>query len=185
MQRRMHARKHTVSLSMRALPSIPKCCHQLYASRVGTLGEAGLEHHVALFNRLRVRDMSDDESDDITSPGRKIYRITRAKWQSRVLRAFVRGLDAKYLELREDASRSGRWWITPRIRVEHPEASRPAQDPPPAPIGLWRNCYDQDWLDSLSPSERAALQVEDEDYNFDLTPLWPVSATGSAEERQS
>ncbi|KAI0669284.1 hypothetical protein C8Q78DRAFT_977718, partial [Trametes maxima] len=121
-----------------------------------------LQRNHILFNRLTASAMSGDETEPGSTVGR--YRIIRARWQSAELRAFLRALDDIYRE----AWRSTvvRWGSRPRNRCS--EGDWVTVDSP-APVGLWRNCYDSVWLGSLTLDERDALEIEEEDYHFDLT----------------
>ncbi|KAH9919204.1 uncharacterized protein BXZ73DRAFT_52640, partial [Epithele typhae] len=53
----------------------------------------------------------------------------------------------------------------PRLRVLTPKSRK---EDGVAPCGLWRNCYDPEWLASLFPHVRDSLNIIDEDYNFSL-----------------
>ena len=53
----------------------------------------------------------------------------------------------------------------PRQRVE---LAQPKTINSPAPKGLWRNCYDPQWLARLPQHEQSALNIIDEDYDFSL-----------------
>ena len=41
-------------------------------------------------------------------------------------------------------------------------------DHAPAPIGLWRNCYNPVWLQSLKPHVLESLQIINSDYDFSV-----------------
>ena len=53
-------------------------------------------------------------------------------------------------ELREHIDR-----LNGRIEDGHP------------PIGLWQNCYDELWLQSITPYRRRALKMINKDYPFE------------------
>lgn len=110
--------------------------------------------------------MSADEVDESYPRFPQTYRIIRAKWQSFALRKFLRALDVKYIKLRQKPGYIG---PIPRIRFE----SNARVEDRPAPMGLWRNCYDQVWLQGLKQDDRDALDVTDDDYDFDLTAQAP------------
>ncbi|KAI0655860.1 hypothetical protein C8Q70DRAFT_896200, partial [Cubamyces menziesii] len=141
---------------------------QLFDARVSVVFYMGLERHSVLFERLSPQNMSGDETD---GPQRKLpmaYRIVEARWQSDALKTFFRALDAKY---RRD-------WEKPkglqRAKGGNPPRTRIARvngrvEDGYAPRGLWRNCYNADWLRQLASYQRRALQVVDADYDFDLT----------------
>ncbi|KAI0646433.1 hypothetical protein C8Q79DRAFT_926398 [Trametes meyenii] len=141
----------------------------LFDARLAVITEMGLERHMALFDRLLAQNMSGDETD---GPQRKlpmIYRIIESRWQSAALKTFLRALDAMYRAA----------WVTPqpgqRATGGNAPRTRVVRSGGPieegyAPAGLWRNCYDQEWLRSLQPYQRRALKVMNADYEFDLTP---------------
>ncbi|KAI0650187.1 hypothetical protein C8Q79DRAFT_899961, partial [Trametes meyenii] len=119
--------------------------------------------HYRLFNLLSVSSMSGDESDGTNVSGERTYRIVNARWQSAPLRKFLRTLDALHHEACvAPRPRRGRWTY-PIIRVETSEAQEEDGTPP---VGLWRNCYDPTWLESLNADQRYMLQIVDEDYDF-------------------
>ena len=106
--------------------------------------------------------MSADETDGERTTDTK-YRIILARWQSRELRDFLWTLDAYY---RQD------WAHPPHTRAIG--GNRPRQrilragyaEDGIAPIGLWRNCYDQHWLESQLSHVIRELEIVDEDYDF-------------------
>ncbi|EIW59759.1 uncharacterized protein TRAVEDRAFT_121182 [Trametes versicolor FP-101664 SS1] len=124
----------------------------------------GVDRHFALLTRLSPSNMSGDETEAAEAT-RRTYRIIKARWQSAALRTFLRALDAKRRDLWENPPQPRLWWNAPRIRVESANSEEDGR----APIGLWRNCYDEEWLQALKPEQREALEVVDEDYNFDWT----------------
>ncbi|KAI0654541.1 hypothetical protein C8Q70DRAFT_1058314 [Cubamyces menziesii] len=107
--------------------------------------------------------MSGDETDGPWQESK--YRIVESRWQSDDFKAFMRSLDAKYQN--DEAAHSGTNCNTLRTRIaragDHVEDGY-------APRGLWRNCYNQDWLRELPMSKRRGLRVVNADYDFDLTP---------------
>ncbi|RPD53694.1 hypothetical protein L226DRAFT_456214, partial [Lentinus tigrinus ALCF2SS1-7] len=117
--------------------------------------------HRALFRLLEARNMSGDETDgpEKTHPPR--WRIVIAKWQSRTLRNFLWSLDRMY---REDWARRRTGGNPPRERV-----LRDGDDEDGiAPAGLWKNCYDKEWLERQPAHVIRELEIVDEDYDFTL-----------------
>ncbi|KAH9831927.1 uncharacterized protein C8Q71DRAFT_714643, partial [Rhodofomes roseus] len=124
-----------------------------------------LTRHAVLFKKLRPIHMSGDETDGPVKLHPGAYRIVDARWQSLELKTFLRALDAMY---RED-------WAMPvgaRATSGNPPRHRTEQDARTeegiAPVGMWRNCYDEGWLNSLKAHVLDSLRVIDEDYDFNL-----------------
>ncbi|KAI0366437.1 hypothetical protein BV20DRAFT_952153, partial [Pilatotrama ljubarskyi] len=132
-----------------------------------------LKEHKRLFSLLRPIHMSGDETDGAEKTHPPKFRIVEARWQSLALKLFLRTLDALYRECWAkpvgERATSGN---PPRIRLEHKDAR---VEDSLAPVGLWRNCYDEEWLKSLRPHVRASLNIIQEDYKFTL-PAPRVSA---------
>ena len=108
--------------------------------------------------------MSCDETDGSSKAHPPVFRIVAAQWQSDDLRNFLWVLDMFY---RED-------WAHPihgRASVGNPPRTRtfyedgPSEEGSP-PKGLWRNCYNPVWLESLKPYQRKELEIIEEDYDF-------------------
>ncbi len=97
------------------------------------------------------------------------YRIIESRWQSLVFKIFLRALDAKYRAAWEKPKPGKRavGGNPPRTRISRADGR---SEDGYAPPGLWRNCYDSDWLRSLEPYQRRALRIVNSDYDFDLTP---------------
>ncbi|KAI0827482.1 hypothetical protein BC628DRAFT_1318447 [Trametes gibbosa] len=121
---------------------------QLYDARLSVIFSMGLSRHSVLFDKLSPRNMSGDETDGTTRKLPMAYRIIESRWQSDVFKTFMRALDAMY---RQD-------W-------ELPGGNERA-------TGLWRNCYSEDWLCSLAPYQRRALNIIDASYDFDLAAIF-------------
>ncbi|KAI9057515.1 hypothetical protein FKP32DRAFT_1583582 [Trametes sanguinea] len=123
--------------------------------------EFKLNQHKRLFSMLRPVHMSGDETDGPKKTYPPTFRIVEARWQSLAFKLFLRALDGLYREMWAkpvgDRATSGN---PPWVRIQLEEGI--------APIGLWRNCYDRDWLMSLRPHVRESLNIIDEDYNFAL-----------------
>ncbi|KAI0368827.1 hypothetical protein BV20DRAFT_947330 [Pilatotrama ljubarskyi] len=129
----------------------------------------GLERHAILFDRLEPQNMSGDETDGSRRKLPMAYRIIESRWQSDALKTFMRTLDAMYRGAwaKPGPGQRATGGNAPRTRVVRPGG--PAEDGH-APVGLWRNCYDRDWLRGLQPYQRRALKIINADYDFDLTP---------------
>lgn len=119
--------------------------------------------------------MSADETAGEEKAHPPVYDIVEARWQSLELKTFLRALDRMYREdwaspIGERASSGS----APRVRRESLD---PRVEDGIAPIGLWRNCYDAEWLASLQPHEIEHLDILDKDYDFSLRPI-PVDKKG-------
>lgn len=129
--------------------------------------ELNLNRHKRLFSLLRPVHMSGDETDGPVKTHPPTFRIIEARWQSFAFKTFLRTLDALYRERWAhpvgDRATPGN---PPRSRIERPESGR--DEDGVAPVGLWRNCYDKEWLNALRPHVREALQIIDADYDFTL-----------------
>ncbi|OJT07710.1 hypothetical protein TRAPUB_1400 [Trametes pubescens] len=145
----------------------------LFDARLAVVLDRGLERHSVLFDRLTARDMSGDETE--TYGGQRTlpatYQIVETRWQSKEFKTFMRTLDAMHRNDWETAQfgqrANARLGSPPRTRILRADDS--AEDGY-APRGLWRNCYDQDWLHDLAPPFALDLGIIDTDYNFDLKP---------------
>ncbi|KAI9059318.1 hypothetical protein FKP32DRAFT_1580073, partial [Trametes sanguinea] len=125
-----------------------------------------LEQHALLLSKLQPRHMSGDEATSASDRLAGIFTIIEAAWQSEQLKFFLRRLDVlyavEYLKPSKGRLRSGK---PPRQRIAKP-TSRQADSP--APIGLWRNCYDEAWLARQRRHFIKGLEIIDEDYDFSL-----------------
>ena len=141
--------------------------------------EFKLKQHKRLFTLLRPIHMSGDETDGLEKSHPPVFRIVEARWQSLALKIFVRTLDALYREAwAHPVGTRATSGNPPRTRVERPESGRVEDGV--APIGLWKNCYDQKWLDSLRPHVRESLQIIDANYDFTLPrPRVPIELTAA------
>ncbi|TFK83037.1 hypothetical protein K466DRAFT_499232, partial [Polyporus arcularius HHB13444] len=138
--------------------------------RVCVIVEFGLNEHKILFVKLRPIHMSGDETDGPVKTHPPTFRIVEARWQSLELKTFLRALDALYRETwAKPVGQRATSGNPPRHRVE--KAGRSEEGV--APVGLWRNCYDDTWLRSLRPHVRASLNIIDSDYKFTLPPAFP------------
>ncbi|KAI0356401.1 hypothetical protein OH77DRAFT_1401301, partial [Trametes cingulata] len=140
---------------------------QLYRSRRFILLDVPqLSQHAVLFDRMSAVNMSGDETDGPEVQHPPVYRIIIAEWQSLELRTFLWILDLWYLEHwahPPNARRTG--GNPPRTRVanQHCRTVRGV-----AAVGLWRNCYNQEWLNAVPAWQRDMLEIIDEDYDFGL-----------------
>ena len=116
--------------------------------------------------------MSGDETAGPAKSHPPVYDIVEASWQSLAMKTYLRTIDAMS---RED-------WASPvqsRAVSGNPprhrrEVPNPKVEVTPVPIGLWRNCYDEQFLASLRPHELERLEIIDAEYDFTLTPATPV-----------
>ncbi|KAJ8457003.1 hypothetical protein ONZ51_g11788 [Trametes cubensis] len=141
----------------------------LFNARLTVILEMGLGRHLILFDRLLPQNMSGDETDGPRRVLPMTYRVVESRWQSVALKSFLRALDAMY---REDWERPrhgqrAKGGNPPRTRLIR--AGGPVEDGY-APVGLWRNCYDSEWLKNLPSYQRRALKIINADYDFDVTP---------------
>ncbi|KAH9889313.1 hypothetical protein C8Q73DRAFT_653898, partial [Cubamyces lactineus] len=139
---------------------------QLFDTRLRVATSAGLDRHAVLFDRLSPDNMSDDETDRPRNHWPRTYRIIESRWQSLELKTFLRGLDALYRQGWERSRPRVRFaGAAPRIRI--PQENGPKVDGL-APPGLWRNCYNEEWLRGLDADRRNALSIVEEEYDFSL-----------------
>ena len=134
---------------------------QLHESREVVLVRRNYQQHRALFRLLEACNMSGDETDGAEKTHPPRWRIIIAKWQSRELRNFLWTLDRMY---REDWARRRSGGNPPRERVLRDGYEQEGV----APSGLWRNCYDKDWLATQPDYIVRELEIIDKDYNFTL-----------------
>lgn len=108
--------------------------------------------------------MSGDEADGPKGRLTSTYIIIEAKWQSDDMKEFLRQLDQRYVDdwVKGLRNRGGRG---PRQRVARAGAEVMDSD---APKGLWRNCYNDAWLQSKPAWFVADLEIIDADYDFNI-----------------
>ncbi|KAI0708437.1 hypothetical protein C8Q76DRAFT_593952, partial [Earliella scabrosa] len=131
------------------------------------------DRHLALLSQLKPSHMSGDEAevdseDDSVKrqPHPRKYFIIGSAWQSKPLIEFFHTLDKWHLEdFKNGVGDQLPGGNAPRERLPHPDGRI---DNTVAPRGLWRNCYDPDWLATLKPHVREQLRIIDEDYDFTL-----------------
>ncbi len=113
--------------------------------------------------------MSGDETDGPEKVHPGTFRIVEARWQSLELKTFLRLLDVLYrLDWAKPIGIRATAGNQPRVRVERPDGR---SEDGVAPIGLWQNCYDVAWLESLRPHVRRSLNIIESDYQFDIPAL--------------
>ncbi|KAI1786031.1 hypothetical protein LXA43DRAFT_898713, partial [Ganoderma leucocontextum] len=141
----------------------------------------GYHKHRLLLKLLQPCHMSADETDYESEEGDDgrvkkhppQFRIKISNWQSLELRNFLWTLDIYYRQDWGNTSlRRSLGGNPPRTRVVDDQNSEDGV----APIGLWRNCYDEDWLDAQLPHIVRDLEIVDEDYDFTF-PAPPPAAT--------
>ncbi|KAI1789522.1 hypothetical protein LXA43DRAFT_892733, partial [Ganoderma leucocontextum] len=124
--------------------------------------------HSLLFTRLTASNMSDDESDGPRKVVPRKFRIIVAEWQSVELRQFLWEVDRLYrLNWSNTPKPRRRPGNTPRDRELKSDSKT---EPGVAPPGLWRNCYDAEWLSKLNGYDRRKLAMVDSDYEFPELP---------------
>ncbi len=142
---------------------------QLWQSRLYVVANLGENRHSALLHMMAACNMSGDETDPDT-PLPKVWHIVIAGWQSTELRTLLWSLDAKYMAWAQpsDPKKKRNGGNATRVRILR-ETSRMV--PGVAPPGLWRNCYDPTWLETLQEWEVEQLDIIDDDYPFVLPEL--------------
>ncbi len=143
---------------------------QTYKVRVKVIDNHNFINHVELFEMLQPCHMSGDEAVVAEEDDRQllphVFHIVEAAWQSKEFKVFVRTLDDWNIEdQRQKTGESQSGGNCPRRRIEKAD---PSVVNSRAPIGLWRNCYDEEWLRSLKPHVRERLNIIPDDYNFSL-----------------
>ncbi|KAL7281629.1 hypothetical protein ACG7TL_004946 [Trametes sanguinea] len=143
-------------------------------SRRGTLCKSrhlvlllcNMPQHLLLLNCMRPRHMSHDETNGPVEKYQAVYRIILAAWQSEELHQFLWMLDGLWREhwAKPDNQRR-KAGNMPQKRVLHKDSKT---EPGEAPIGLWRNCYDPQWIDTLRPYQRDRLEMMPSDYDFTI-----------------
>ncbi|KAI0655858.1 hypothetical protein C8Q70DRAFT_935983 [Cubamyces menziesii] len=156
-----HNRKSTTTRAQRARKK------SLFQARRAVVLSVGLDRHKILFDQLAALNMSGDETDHDTwheSPVK--YRIIESHWQSEDLKTFMRSLDEMYCNNQSQCTTDANSLHTRIARVNA------RVEDGHAPRGLWRNCYNADWLRKLPSYKKHALKIKNADYDFDLTPLF-------------
>ncbi|KAI0324605.1 hypothetical protein GY45DRAFT_1262515 [Cubamyces sp. BRFM 1775] len=141
---------------------------QLLLSRHVVCRRRGFERHYWIFSVLEAAHMSGDETDGPKKKHPPVFRIIIANWQSQELINFLRMLDAMYREDWENPKhRRAMGGNPPRVRVMPPPGEG-GKVSGLAPVGLPRNFYNREWLDSLPAYARKELEIIDEDYDFSI-----------------
>ncbi len=83
-------------------------------------------------------------------------------WQSRDYKDFMHGLDKIW-----KMNRRSKGGNLPRKRIELADPTWVDSEAPP---GLWRNCYDDEWLRKQPHQKRIELRIINEEYDFSLDP---------------
>ncbi|PIL36023.1 hypothetical protein GSI_01683 [Ganoderma sinense ZZ0214-1] len=110
------------------------------------------------------------------------WTIIRSLWQSDELVECFHSLDKHY---RRDWENPGRYSKQRRSSGQPPrrrllkEGTRTEDGV--VPKGLWRNCYSQEWVDTLREEQVVALQMIDEDFDLSL----PYLAEDTSDEDTS
>ncbi len=146
---------------------------QLLEERVTVCDRHGWTQFDPLLDCLEPVNMSADEAD-VDKNGVKLYppqyTIIENFWPSEKFTGLMRGFDKHHRADWAAPQRYGKKGKTggnpPRLRHEGKGKKRKVA-PGVAPIGLWRNCYNTAWLDTLDEEDLEKLQIIDED--FDLT----------------
>ena len=124
-----------------------------------------LQRHIPLVNYLSTQCVSSDKSEDET---RRMIDYPRVypRWRSRQLANILYKADAV-------AASNASIPIGMRKKAGTQLRSRPHShkynETAPAPPGLFRNCYDAEWLLGLPSHIQKQLKVQDIDYNFNPT----------------
>ncbi|TFK79870.1 hypothetical protein K466DRAFT_504858, partial [Polyporus arcularius HHB13444] len=148
-----------------------------FQGRLFVVVHMGYGRHSVFFGKLAASNMSGDETDGPTVKHPPTYRIIIADWQSVELRAFLWALDAKYVGYWEKPPKKRRTPGNPvRVRDVDTREGVTRTLPGVAPVGLWRNCYNDKWLETLADWEIEILEIINEDYDFTLDP--PAAAAG-------
>ncbi|KAJ2970977.1 hypothetical protein NUW54_g12609 [Trametes sanguinea] len=141
---------------------------QSFVTRQAVLVDNGWDHHLRIFALLKAEDMSGDETDR-DADNKKIhppsFTIQEPRWSSVTFTEFRRKLDKwRHLDWQvPDENGAYKGGNGPRTRnsVGKIVNVRP-------PKGLYRNCYDENWLSTLKPHQYRSLRVIDEEYDFAL-----------------
>ncbi|RPD60316.1 hypothetical protein L226DRAFT_471643, partial [Lentinus tigrinus ALCF2SS1-7] len=125
--------------------------------------------HLELIVRLTPVNHSEDETD-VDLPRKRSracrFRIVLSEWMSEKLRDFLRALDKEYIDEWETSpARRRAGGSAPRERVTTTPLLSTLGTPA---IGLWRNCYNSNWLSTLKRHEYRDLQVIESDYDFTI-----------------
>lgn len=110
--------------------------------------------------------MSGDETDGDEKTHPPTWRIIPSRWQADALRSLLWKIDGMGLQdWAEPKGTRATQGNPPRLRVLRDGGE---EEDGVAAIGLWRNCYNPEWLKALLPHQVANLQIIDADYDFSL-----------------
>ncbi len=163
-----NSRTNTVSRHRGAIARVAYTAYlsQLYQSRLFVCIHFKYTRHQALLSMMAASNMSGDETDGEQVEHPPVYRIIIAAWQSHELRTLLWSLDAKYIDHWKSPPYQRRTSGNPvRVRRLH-QTCRTVSGI--APIGLWRNCYNSEWLETLDEWEIELLEINEEEYDFAL-----------------
>lgn len=165
-QRAQNSRMNTVRMFSPWWGALTQTRLQLWQSRLYVVANLGESRHSALLHMMVACNMSGDETDPDT-PLPKVWRIIIAHWQSVELRNLLWSLDAKYIAWAQPSNKEQKrnGGNPTRIRVVRETSSTVSGVAPP---GLWHNCYNSAWLESLPDWEVEQLDIVKEDYPFVL-----------------
>lgn len=133
--------------------------------------EREYNNHLDLLTRFSPVNHSEEETD-VEPPRRRsrnsCFHIIQSDWMSTELRAFLRKLDDEYIDEWETSpEKHSLGGSAPRERIVGNPPSSTLGTPV---IGLWRNCYNRAWLQTLRPHRLRALKVINADYDFTIKP---------------
>ncbi|EMD36708.1 hypothetical protein CERSUDRAFT_50933 [Gelatoporia subvermispora B] len=146
------------------LPLIEFLTQQLFRRRVRAAKRYPmLRKHVPMLERLGVDGMSSDE--DLHLKGVLQYRVLLKSWRHERVTNWLRVFDAAHRRSRlnkvNSASRGAP--VCNRLRDVKIDETRPAVS------GLPRNAYDSQWLAKQGEFDLDDLQINEEQYNFNLS----------------
>lgn len=116
------------------------------------------KHLALLLNQDKKALTSDDESDHGEGKWSGGYVVRVVSWRSEELNQLLRDVDdlAVLLRYKEPGERGRGAQVRDRYRVyDFPEKGRRA-----VPFTFPRNCYNERWVDALSPRRRAIFEEE-------------------------
>ncbi|EIW65127.1 uncharacterized protein TRAVEDRAFT_108669 [Trametes versicolor FP-101664 SS1] len=141
---------------------------QSYRDRRFVVLYLGEGRHKVLFERLSAANMSEDETDGDAVEHPPVYRIVIAEWQSEEFKLFLWALDALYrIHWKAPPASRCKSGNPPRTRVLR-EGAGCKTIPGTAAPGLWRNCYNPEWLRKLKAHDLAELDIQEGIYDFSL-----------------
>ncbi|KAI0694481.1 hypothetical protein C8T65DRAFT_584992, partial [Cerioporus squamosus] len=123
--------------------------------------------HKLLLSKFDPANHSEDETD-VEGPRRRSranrFRIILSEWMSTGLRGLLRSFDEEYID---------DWEMSPKKRRKGGSTPRERVIPTPLlstlgtpAVGLWRNCYNEAWLQTLRPHDLRDLRIQPGTYDF-------------------